>query len=130
MASESNKVKEDEQGKTVFIDNTEPNRPLSRYNGIRLLLNANRIPVQETWEMDEIEENEGDSYFEVTAEYAHRPDLISLLFYGTEQFYWVIAFANKLMEPFAQTIVGLRLRIPDRETVFQTILVQQNARTI
>lgn len=128
MATESNRVKEDEQGKTVFIENKEPSRPLSRYNGLRFLLNANRIPVQETWEMDKIEENEDDSYFEVTREFAHRPDLISLEFYGTEQLYWVIAFVNKLTEPFAQTHVGLRLRVPSRETVFQTILVQKNAR--
>lgn len=127
--ADSNPIKENEQGKTVFLESTEPSRPLSRYNNIRLLLNANRIPVQETWEMDEIEENERDRYFEVTAEFAHRPDLISLYFYGTEQFYWVIAFANKLSEPFAQTRVGLRLRIPDRDTVFQTILVQQSARS-
>jgi hypothetical protein len=128
MADE-NKVKETDQGKTVFLENTEQSRPLSRYNNIRLLLNADRIPVQETWEMDEIDENSRDRYFEVTAEYAHRLDLISLLFYGTEQLYWVIAFANKLTEPFAQTVVGLKLRIPDRETVFQSILVQQSART-
>lgn len=126
--ADSNPIKEDEQGKTVFLDNTEPSRPLSRYNNIRLLLNANRIPVQETWEMDEIEENERDRYFEVTAEFAHRPDLISLFFYGTEQLYWVIAFVNNMTEPFAQTRVGMRLRIPDRDTVFQTVLVQQSAR--
>lgn len=127
--AQSNTVKEDEQGKTVFLENTEPSRPLSRYNNIRLLLNSERIPVQETWEMEEIEENERDRYFEVTAEFAHRPDLISLYFYGTEQLYWVIAFVNKLSEPFAQTQVGLRLRIPDRDTVFQSILVQNSART-
>lgn len=127
--SESNTLKEDGQGKTVFIENNEPSRPLSRYNNIRLLLNANRIPVQETWDLDEIAENDRDSYFEVTAEFEHRPDLISKQFYGTEQLYWVVAFANNMTEPFAQTIVGCKLRIPDRDTVFQTILVAQNART-
>lgn len=127
--SESNPIKEDSKGKTAFQESTEPSRPLSRYNNIRLLLNSDRIPVQETWEMDEIGANDRDQFFEVTAPFAHRPDLISLQFYGTEQLYWVIAFVNKLSEPFAQTIVGLRLRIPDRDTVFQSILVQQSART-
>jgi len=127
--AESNTIKEDSQGKTVFIENQEPNRPLSRYNGLRTLLNANRVPVMETWEMDEIEESEDDTYFEVTAEYAHRPDLISQIFYGSEQLYWVIAFVNLLTEPFAQTVVGKRLRIPSRENVFQAILVKQNARS-
>lgn len=127
--SNSNTIKEDAQGKTVFIDSTEPNRPLSRYNNIRLLLNSDRIPVQETWEMEELVTSDRDQFFEVTAEYAHRPDLISLEFYGTEQLYWVIAFVNHMTEPFAQTLVGLRLRIPDRETIFQNMLVQKNART-
>lgn len=126
--SESNPSKEDSQGKTIFLDDQEPSRPLSRYNHIRLLLNANSIPVQETWEFSEITENERDMYFEVTAEYAHRPDLISRYFYGTDKLYWVIAFANFLSEPFAQTTVGLKLRIPDRDTVFQTILVSENSR--
>lgn len=128
MASDINKVKETTTGKTVFLESTEPSRPLSRYNSLRLLLNDNKIPVQETWEMDEIDESPNDRYFEVTGEFEHRPDLISLMYYGTEQLYWVIAFANAMTEPFAQTKVGLRLRIPDRETVFQTILVQSNAR--
>jgi hypothetical protein len=123
-----NKDKETEDGKTVFIESTEPHRPLSRYNSLRLLLNDDRIPVLETWEMDEIATSSKDRYFEVTGEFAHRPDLVSLMFYGTEQLYWVIAWANEMTEPFAQTVVGKRLRIPDREIVFQTILVASDAR--
>jgi hypothetical protein len=128
MATDENKVKETTEGKTVFLESTEPSRPLSRYNSLRLLLNDSKIPVQETWEMDEIEESSNDRFFEVVGGFEHRPDLISLMYYGTEQLYWVIAHANGLTEPFAQTRVGLRLRIPDREMVFQTILVNADAR--
>lgn len=123
-----NKTKETSEGKTVFIESTEPHRPLSRYNGLRLLLNESRIPVLESWEMDEIAISSKDRYFEVTGEFEHRPDLVSLMFYGTEQLYWVIAWANQMTEPFAQTTVGKRLRIPDREIVFQTLLVTSDAR--
>lgn len=109
---------------TKYLDNKEPNRPLSRYNKIRLLLNDDNIPVQETWDALDIPELPQDRLFKVTREVAHRPDLISLDYYGTEKLYWVIAYANKLTDPFAETIVGLQLRIPDRENIFQTVLAK------
>jgi hypothetical protein len=126
MPSDENKEKETTDGKTVFIESTEPNRPLSRYNTLRLLLNDGKIPVLETWEMDEIAAASTDRYFEVTGEFAHRPDIISLIEYGTEQLYWLIAWVNKMTEPFAQTIVGKRLVIPDRSVVFQALLLKTN----
>jgi len=109
-------------GRTSYIENNDPNRPLSRYNKIRLLLDANGVPVQETWDHIDIQELPEDRFFEVTAEYAHRPDLISLYFYGTEQLYWVIAYVNGLIDPFAETVVGLKFRIPDQSNLFQTVL--------
>jgi DNA-binding beta-propeller fold protein YncE len=112
----------EEGGRTAFIDNRDPNRPLSRYNKIRLLLTEGNIPVQETWEPPDIPELPEDRFFEVSREFANRPDLISLMFYGTEQLYWVIAYANSMTEPYAQTTVNKVLRIPDRENLFQSVL--------
>ena len=111
-------------GKTSFITSPEPNRPLSRYNRIRLLLNQNKIPIQESWDNPEIAEVAEDQYFVVTAPYAHRPDLISLKYYGISQLYWVIARANKMIDPFGETLVDKKLRIPDRDYVFQTVLAK------
>jgi hypothetical protein len=110
-------------GKTSFLENTDDNRPLSRYNKIRLYINNDGFPVQESWEIDEIEELASDRFFEVTREFAYRLDLISLKFYGTLYLYWVLARVNNLVDPFADTVVGLRLRIPDRENLFQKILI-------
>lgn len=112
------------EGKTIYIENTDPNQPLSRYNKIRLCLNDQGIPVQEAWEMEELPELPTDRFYEVTQEFAHRLDLISLKYYGTAQLYWVIAFANKMIDPIAETVVGVKLRIPDREYVFQTVLAK------
>lgn len=111
-------------GKTEFITSKEPNRPLSRYNKSRLLLNQDSIPILESWDPPDIPELPEDRFFEVRREHAHRPDLISLMFYGTEQLYWVIAYANQLIDPFAETVVGLKLRIPDRENLFNTVLAK------
>jgi hypothetical protein len=120
-----NRINE-EGGRTKFLDAQEITRPLSRYNGIRMLLTDNNIPIQETLDPFDIPELEEDRFFEVTQEFAHRPDLISLKFYGTLQLYWVIAYANDMIDAFAETYTGRRLRIPDRENVFQTILTRAN----
>jgi len=109
---------------TEFIENKDPNRPLSRYNKLRILLNEDDIPVLESWDPPEIPELAEDRFFEITAEFAHRLDLVSLMFYGTEQLYWVIAYANDMIDPIAETVVGVKLRIPDRENLFQTVLVK------
>jgi hypothetical protein len=79
--------------------------------------------LENTDDKDTIEELASDRFFEVTREFAYRLDLISLKFYGTLYLYWVLARVNNLVDPFADTVVGLRLRIPDRENLFQKILV-------
>jgi hypothetical protein len=111
-------------GETQFIANDDPAQPLSRYSKCRYLLTEDGNVIQETWDPPTIEESIEDQLFEVTIEYAHRPDLISLMYYGTEQLYWVIAYANEMIDPFAETVVGLKLRIPDRDKVFMSILVR------
>jgi len=113
----------------TYIKNKEPNRPLSRYNKIRLLLtkqdpdtSSDAVAVQESWDAPEIPELPQDTFFEVGPAFINRPDLISLAVYGTGQLYWVIAYANQMTDPFAQTIQGLKLRIPDRENLFKSVL--------
>jgi len=122
MSEKTKERMEIDTGREVFLDSDEPNRPLSRYNQIRFLLNQNNIPVQESWHPPEIKEQSTDRYFEVTIDFAHRPDLISYMYYGTMQLYWVIALANDMIDPIAETSVGKRLRIPDRDYIFQEIL--------
>jgi hypothetical protein len=113
----------EEGGRTKFLDNEDINRPLSRYNKIRLLIREDNIPIQESWDKVEIPELSEDRFFQVTRPFAHRPDIISLIHYGTEQLYWVIAFANGMIDPFAETITNKRLRIPDPDNLFTSVLV-------
>lgn len=113
----------EEGGRTKYLNNEDINRPLSRYNKIRLLIREDNIPVQETWDRVTIPELAEDRFFQVTRPFAHRPDIISLLFYGTEQLYWVIAYANTMIDPFAETITNKRLRIPDPDNLFTSVLV-------
>lgn len=117
MASEAN-------GRTLFVENTKPSQPLSRYNKIRMLLREDGIPVQETFDRPDIVTSSADRFFEVTQPFVNRPDLVSRLYYGTEQLYWVIALANDMIDPFIETTVGKQLRIPDRDTLFTTVLAR------
>jgi hypothetical protein len=120
-------ILEDEEVK--YIDNKEPNRPLSRYNKIRMLLTKSDkdagldpVVIQESWDPPTIPVLPNDRYVQVLPEWENRPDILALQFYGSEQLYWIIAYANGMIDPFAETYIGRRLRIPDRENLYHDVL--------
>lgn len=126
--------KETSDGKTIFIIGDGRGQPLSRYDKLRRYITwlprlvdeeivYERLSTIESWDMDEIPLSPEDRYFEVTAEFRNRLDLISQKFYGTMHLYWVLAYVNEMIDPFAETIVGKQIRIPDRDNVFQAIMI-------
>ena len=48
----------------------------------------------------------------VPAGYAHRPDLISNLFFGTPAYWWLLMEVNNVTDPFEGFDVGDRILIP------------------
>ena len=48
----------------------------------------------------------------VPAGYEHRPDLISNLFYGTPNLWWLILETNNIEDPFESLNVGDRILFP------------------
>jgi hypothetical protein len=120
-----------EEDTVKYIENKEPNRTLSRYNKIAFLLtkrdpfsSSDPVAIQESWDPPTIPVLPNDHYVQVLPEWENRPDLISLEFYGTEQLYWVIAYVNGMTDPFAETYIGRRLRIPDRENLYHDVLAK------
>ena len=107
---------------TVFLTNTEPNNPLSRYNKLRVLLGVADIPVLETLDPVTITELPTDTYIEVKPEWANRPDLIALEYLGYLELWWVIGAANDMVDPFAQCGAGVSIRIPDYDNLFTEVL--------
>ena len=105
----------------TFISNPDTGRPTSRYNLIRLYVNQENRMVQETWDRLPLADQPEDNYHEVIAPEAHRPDLLALAYYGDLNLYWVIAQANQMIDPFAETTVGTKLRIPNPTYVFQLL---------
>jgi len=45
--------------------------------------------------------------------YAHRPDLISNVFYGTPAYWWLLMLANNVSDPFEGFKVDDRILIPE-----------------
>ena len=53
-----------------------------------------------------------DIYYKVTNMTENRLDLISLIHYNSPLYWWVIAEANVIFDPFTEVYVGRNLRIP------------------
>ena len=59
-----------------------------------------------------IKRSENDIYYEVTNMTENRLDLISLIHYNSPIYWWVIAEANLIFDPFTEVLRGMKLRIP------------------
>jgi hypothetical protein len=104
-----------------YIENTDRNT-LSRYNAIDLLIDVNGNAIQSAWLREAYEQRDDDIFFDVGPEHEHRPDLIAQEVYGSSWLYWIVAFAGGMTDAFAETYIGLKLRLPSHEHVFGTIL--------
>lgn len=83
-----------------------------RYKNLRRIRDENTKKLyHETWIQKLIDTSSDDSYHTVTTEDANRLDMIAVQYYGTARYWWVIALANYLIDPF-DVPVGSYLRIP------------------
>ena len=84
----------------------------SRYTNLRRLYdNKKGVYYHETWNQKFIDESPEDNFFTVTESEKDRLDLVSYSYYGTANYWWVIAIANEIIDPF-DVPVGTSLRIP------------------
>lgn len=83
-----------------------------RYATIRRIQDQdNGKQYHETWVQKTIDVTPDDSYFVVTKREEGRLDMISNDYYSTPKFWWVLAMANNIVDPF-ELEVGTRVRIP------------------
>lgn len=68
-----------------------------------------------------LEQDAGDTFFEVTQEVLKRPDLIAQTFYGNPDYWWVIYEFNGIKDPLFELKMGQILRIPALERVLVAI---------
>ena len=84
---------------------------VSRYSNLRTLKDDDGNTYHESWNQKYIDYTDSDQYFTVTSVEEDRLDIISVKFYGTPRYWWVIAIANYILDPF-NVPTGTNLRIP------------------
>lgn len=108
------------------VDNRDEFVPTSRYKDARYfqrtLPDIGRRIEPETWTPPSIPRSDNDLYTKVFAGEEGRLDLIALRVYRLEGLWWVIAFANDIIDPFEEVTVNRELRYPPFDTVATTIL--------
>lgn len=93
---------------------------VSRYKSLRTLKDAdNGRMYHESWKIQGVPESDNeDNYYTVTIDTENRLDLIAYSYYGSARYWWVVALANNILDPFTVPI-GTRLRIPPMITLYK-----------
>lgn len=100
--------------KYIPLEYLEPRlyKNANRYQGLRRIqVNDTDKVIHETWVQKFIDQTSQDSFVTITIENENRLDIISYEYYETPRFWWVIALANNIIDPF-DIPVGTTLRIP------------------
>lgn len=95
---------------TYYEPKSYPN--VSRYSSLRRLKDTESGKYyHENWIQKFIKVSADDQYYTVTLYEKNRLDIVSNMYYSTPKYWWVIAIANNILDPFDLPI-GTNLRIP------------------
>lgn len=83
----------------------------SRYKNLRTIINDDGNVYHESWFQKTIDYSAEDIYHVVTMVDCNRLDIIANRYYNSPRYWWVIAIANYIIDPF-DVPVGTTLRIP------------------
>lgn len=103
-----------------FVDYDDPRtyRYVSRYSPYRQIIDEkDGQKYHETFNNTEIKISEEDSYYTVDIRTENRLDIISSEKYGFPTYWWVIAMANDIIDPF-DVPYGTILRIPPLKSLY------------
>ncbi len=110
---------------SVEVENRDRYPATSRYRNSRYYrreIQRNEFQIEpETWNPFSIPETAEDKYTKVQPGEEGRLDLISLRVYRTSALWWVIAFANDIIDPFG-VVSQDTLRYPPFDFVASNIL--------
>ena len=90
----------------------------SRYKNLRTIQSDTGKIYHETWFQKFIDYSREDRYHTVTLDEVGRLDIISNNFYDTPRYWWVIALANYILDPF-DVPLGTSLRIPPLTSLYK-----------
>ena len=83
----------------------------SRYKNIRTIQDDDGNTYHESWVQQTVDKSSSDEYYIVTEQSENRLDIIANIYYNTPRYWWVIALANYIIDPF-DIPIGTQLRIP------------------
>lgn len=100
-----------------FENRTTKENRTSRYRTQKRLLNDEDEQYIETYDGIDIKKSNTDSFYIVEKGFENRLDLISFKYYNNPLFYWIIAEASGIIDPF-NVPAGTVLRIPDKQSLY------------
>lgn len=83
----------------------------SRYKNLRTIQDKDGNIYHESWFQKYVDHSSDDIYYVVTNDEENRLDIIATMFYNSPRYWWVVALANYIIDPF-DIPVGTQLRIP------------------
>lgn len=102
--------------RVVYLNNNLKYHRMSRYSPYRLILANNKKKHFETQNNTTINTSDKDRFCKVTYQ-NNRLDKIALQYYGDHTYWWIIAKANNIIDPFDLPIDKV-LRIPNINAVY------------
>lgn len=91
---------------------------VSRYKNYRRIKDSEENSIfLESINQDTIEENDSDLYITVDNISTNRLDILAYNYYGYSTYWWVIALANNIIDPF-DIPLGTVLRIPPLSSLY------------
>ena len=112
-----------------FVQYDDPRlyRYVSRYAPYRQIVGSDNQKFLETFNNTEIEVSNQDTYYEVTTRTENRLDMIAAEKYGFSTYWWIIAHANGIIDPF-NIPNGTVLRIPPIKSLYTSTGVMSSAK--
>jgi hypothetical protein len=109
-----------------YIGSVYANRKTnSRYSNHRVI-QVDGVASQETWDPQVIPTSNKDQYYRISSIINWRLDLIADYYYGDQNLWWVIAFANDVVDPFQAfnnpPDPPSVIRIPSVDTVYNKVI--------
>jgi nucleoid-associated protein YgaU len=104
----------------VTYSNPRTYSSLSRYSARRIIIDdLTHTEYHETDNDVSIVSSSSDNYYTVDASTEDRLDVIANNYYGRASYWWIIALANKIIDPFTISI-GTTLRIPPVSSLYES----------
>lgn len=93
---------------------------LSRYSPYRRIIGKyDKAIYTETFNQKLIDESDQDTYFTVEIKTENRLDIIANRYYGYSTYWWILAIANKIIDPF-DIPIGTVIRIPPLNSIYSS----------